>query len=388
MSKIFMLLQGTFPPDIRLEKEINSLTKAGHSVFLICNQYDQSQDQSYNNCKIVRIRALTKIKLINKILNFPVIFNPRFLLIVILNYIKQKPDFIHSHDLPMAVFGVVLKWIIDKPLIFDMHENYPEALKAYDKKNLIERIFKNYRVAKVIENYVLKKCDKIITVTDENRQRLIDDGIEVSKIEIISNTVDLESFGTESVSFLDLLEKYQNRFLIVYTGTISANRGLLTAVEAMKFLKKTDFNPLLLIVGEGSYLKELKKAVEINDIENLVEFVKWPGHNQIHSYMRIADVVIIPQPSNGHADTTVPHKLFEYMSQGQKVLVSDAKPLKRIVEETRCGEVFISNNPKSFSEKLIKLKTADINYKDNGISAVNNKYNWAADEKVLTNLYR
>ena len=383
-----MILQSPFPPDIRLEKEIQALNEKGFEVTLFCNQYDKTKLVSFPGCEIERVKALFDNQFLNKIFNFPVPFNPRFLFKLISTVKKVNSPIIHAHDLPMAIFGVIIKILFGKIIVFDMHENYPEALRAYKKKSLIERILKNHRIALIIEKWVLKLSDIIIVVTEENRDRLLEDGFSSSKIKIVSNTVDLNKFGKNDIPPDYFKEQYKNNFLITYTGRVSANRGLLTAVRAMNYLKnENNVNYKLLIVGEGNYLNILKSEVEENSLQNFVEFVSWPGHEKVHAYMQISNITIIPQPSNGHADTTVPHKLFEYMSQGKKILVSDSKPLKRIVEEIKCGEVFESNNPEDFANKVKVIKNSKIDYAQNGIIGVREKYNWKNDSKILIDIY-
>ena len=80
-----MLLQSDFPPDIRLEKEIKSLSKAGYSIRVVCNQYEKKLNPEYEYCTIDRVKALFKSKLLNKIFNFPIFFNPRFVIKILLN---------------------------------------------------------------------------------------------------------------------------------------------------------------------------------------------------------------------------------------------------------------------------------------------------------------
>ena len=144
----------------------------------------------------------------------------------------------------------------------------------------------------------------------------------------------------------------------------------------------------LLIIGEGAYLLKLKEIADLESANDYVEFLKWPGHDKIHSFMSIADICLIPQPSNGHADTTVPHKLFEYMSQKKPILTSDAKPLKRIMDETKAGLSFRSNDAQDFADKIVEMKNSEIEFGMNGVKAVNEKYNWSVDEEKLLSLYK
>ena len=69
MNKILMLLQSDFPPDIRLEKEIKSLSLAGFSVHVVCNQYEKDLYPEYEYCTIDRIKAPFNSVQLNKLLN-------------------------------------------------------------------------------------------------------------------------------------------------------------------------------------------------------------------------------------------------------------------------------------------------------------------------------
>ncbi|MDZ7626191.1 MAG: hypothetical protein U5J96_17315 [Ignavibacteriaceae bacterium] len=55
---------------------------------------------------------------------------------------------------------------------------------------------------------------------------------------------------------------------------------------------------------------------------------------ELSSYFKVAKIFIGPQPQCEFWDTTIPHKLFEYMSQSKPVLAADSKAIKRVIEET------------------------------------------------------
>lgn len=381
-----MILQSDFPPDIRLEKEIKSLSKAGYNVHVLCNQYEKELNPEYEYCTIDRVKAVFNSVSLNKILNFPIFFNPRFLIRIYINVIKFKPNYIHAHDLPMAPFGIFFGKLFKLPVISDMHENYPEALKAFQKKGVINFFFKNYRAAKVLEKYCIKRVDRIITVAEENSNRLTELGINHEKIYLVSNTVELHSFATEEVD-MRILEKYKDKFILIYTGFVSPERGLDTVVYGMKYLQDKLPDVKLLIIGNGITIPVLKKIVDDNHLGDIVEFVNWPGHESLRSYLEIAKVCISPQPNNEHWNTSIPHKLFEYMSMSKPVLVTDAVPLKRIILETNAGLFYNSSDPKNFAEKVLAMVDSRINFGENGLKAVREKYNWDIDAKILINMY-
>ena len=78
------------------------------------------------------------------------------------------------------------------------------------------------------------------------------------------------------------------------------------------------------------------------------------------------------------------------MAMRKPVIVTDCKPLKRIVEECDCGIVVPSGDYNEMAEAVIRL------YKDkeyarklgeNGRRAVEEKYNWENEAKKLCKFY-
>lgn len=381
-----MLSQTVFPPDIRLEKEIRTLFSAGYKINVLCNQYEKRKENDFKYCTINRVNAIFREVKLNKVINFPLFLNPRFLYFVLKKYIDFKPDIVHAHDLPMVPFALILKWLFNTIIIYDMHENYPQALRFFEKKGIVNFLFKNYKIALMLDKFCIKRVDRVIVVVQENKERMIDLGVDPQKIFLVSNTIDIDSYN-KFVLNQDIKRRYEKNKIILYTGAVSPDRGLDTPIKAMKFLSDKIKDAMLLIVGEGPNLEKLKILAYTNEVENTVEFIGWPGHEQLVTYWDLADICIIPQPSNDFINTTVPHKLFEYMFFRKPVLVSDAKPLKRIIEETGAGEIFVSNDEKDFAIKAIEMLLDNKEYGKYGYKAVIKTYNWTIDSKELLKLY-
>jgi len=387
MKKILMLSQTVFPPDIRLEKEIRSLVKAGYIITVICNQFERDKNPNFDYCNIIRIKALFNSFKLNKVLNFPLFLNPRYLFRVLMAIIHFKPDFVHAHDLPMVPLAILYGKFFRLSVIFDMHENYPEALKVFQKKGIVNFVVKNYRIAKILEKLCVKWSDRIIVVVEENKVRLINSGVNPHKIFIVSNTVDLNTFKISTNHEINISQKLKSREIVLYTGTISNERGLITPILGMKNIEDNESNLILLIVGEGPQKNYLKELIKKENLVGKVMLMDWPGHEYIPSLINHSLICTIPQPSNDFIDTTIPHKLFEYMAMSKPVLTSDAKPFKRIIEESGAGLVFESNNSVDFAKTLTKMITFSEDWGGKGRKSVEEKYNWGNDAKTLIEMY-
>lgn len=385
-KRILMILQSEFPPDVRIEKEGRTLLQHGYEIHLLCNKFKESGDvrELINGIHIHRISVVSKSNKVNKLLNMPFPGNYRWY-----NFIKEKigeikPDIIHVHDLPLMMTGIKLGRKFNIPVIFDRHEDYPEALRMWKQSGIVAKTIKHPAVVQQIERYSVRNADHILVVIDEAKEKLEKMGISGEKISVVSNTV-VETDYIESP-----YQKNENAITIVYTGTFSPSRGLETAIEGMVHVKSDLPESRLVLVGDGadkSVKENLEELARNLNLEKDIIFTGWATRDVMWDYIRKASVCIVPQPSHPFTNNTIPHKLFEYMLYGKPVVVSDAKPLKRIVGENNCGTVFKSRSPESFAQAVIDCYRNKENFGLNGKNAVKNKYNWETDGKTLIHAY-
>ena len=113
--------------------------------------------------------------------------------------------------------------------------------------------------------------------------------------------------------------------------------------------------------------------------------------SRFYSYMRYADVNVIPHKSNSHTDHTIPHKLFQGMMTGKPMLVSSSAPLKRLIIQAQAGLVFEAGDADSLAASIMELNTHPETCRqlgNNGITATTaGRMNWETDQHVLVELY-
>jgi len=400
--KICMVLNSYFPPDIRVEKEARALLSAGHKIYLLSlGKRGMSEKEVIGGIKVIRIFPSEIIfNIVKRYSVFGIFFIDLLWKRNLSKVIKRyKIDIIHVHDLPMVKTAASISKKSNIPIIADLHENYPEAVRAWrkEKLNWKSKIFSLITPIwrwKRLERSVLQRMDRIITVVDEAKEHYVNDcGIPSEKITVVMNAEDLDEFDNLEID-RSLVTKYENNFVISYIGGFGPHRGIDTAIKSMpQILKEIPDAKLLLVGGKGSeeYEKELKKLCEELKIENNVEFPGWVDFSYVPSYIALSNVCLVPHHASGHTNTTIPHKLFQYMAMRKPVIVTDCKPLKRLVEECDCGIVVPSGDYNEMAEAVIRL------YKDkeyarklgeNGRRAVEEKYNWENEAKKLCELYK
>jgi glycosyltransferase involved in cell wall biosynthesis len=380
--KICQIFHRDYPWDVRVEKICRSLIKAGHEVHLICNNTEGLANQEL--CDGIHIHRLPtfKKKKVNKLISFPAFFNLFWILHIYRLTKQHRFDVILVRDLPL----VLAAWFVSKhfrvPLVYDMAENFPAMLRNFTAP------FKSPFLATILENISLKIIDHLIVVVEESRDRVVNKGLNPLKVTIVSNTPELDIFRKNVLTHENrILEN--NRINLLYIGYIVQLRGLDVVIKAFPLLQENYNNITFTIVGDGIYLQELKKLVSKMKLDKDIRFTGWVDFKYIPSIISQCDIGVIPHYANDHTDSTIPNKLFDYMAFAKPVIVSDAKPLERMVLDTGCGAVFRSGSHKDFAHKLQKLNNdtqkAEIGKK--GQVAVKEIYNWDRDSARLNSVF-
>ncbi len=384
--KILMVLDHEFPPDIRVENEMEALTNAGHELHLAC--YTMQNRPSFEEIQSVKVHRKPISTFLYKssvgALKFPFYFNfwRSFLKKL---FLSKQFDAIHIHDLPLAKVGLEFGRKFGIPCTLDLHENWPALLKisTHTKTPLGKLLSSDAQW----EKYEIRSCaeaDHVIVVVEEAKERLEKLGIDTDKIKIVSNTLNFHHF-TPPLEQLDL-----KITTLLYAGGINRHRGLQHVIRGMKYLRGLKKPIQLQILGSGSYLETLKQIAEEEGVSDMVRFLGWKNYQEMQYYFGRSDICLIPHLKNPHTDSTIPHKLFQYMYAGKPVIVSDCKPIERIVKETNCGLVYPYDQPEEFAhcvKQLIENPDLYTSCKYNGQKAVKERYHWKKDSEILCSVY-
>ncbi len=384
--RILMILDHEFPPDIRVENEIEALSEAGHEIHIACYSRENRTSKEVTENLTIHRKNISDFIYKSSVgaLKFPFYFN--FWRSFLNRLFKEEHfDAVHIHDLPMAKVGYEFANKHHCKFVMDLHENWPALLRvATHTQSLLGKILSHN---KQWENYELtycRKADHVIVVVEEAKARLKALGIAPEKISVVSNTLNFRHFEVPAT------KPDENFFTLLYAGGINKHRGLQYVIKGLKLLQNTSKPIRLFILGSGTYTDTLKELANSEGVGHMIEFTGWKNYKEMQSYFGRADVCLIPHVKNDHTDSTIPHKLFQYMYAGKPTIASDCIPIERIIKETNCGLVYAHDNPQDFADKVSLLENSYELYntlKENGIIAVETKYNWNIDKQKLIDIY-
>ncbi|MFQ5647014.1 MAG: glycosyltransferase family 4 protein [bacterium] len=393
MSNIGMVLESNFPHDNRVEKEARALISAGHKVFLLVgNKRDDQKEEE--EIKGIFVRRISQKNLWKQKINYA-----RFLLTLYDDFFARQmsrfiDDFeiklLHVNDLLLVGTALPVCRACRIPIVADLHEaDYPALVEIYGHKIIKEKIFLNARRWEKYEKKWLQDVDKILVVVEEAQKMLETKGIDGSKIHVVSNTEEIDYFKNFKFN-QEILTGYRDCFAVSYVGGFGPHRGLDTIIKSAKYLKGEIKNIKLLLVGGGHdkvFDLQLKDLSKQEGAEDLVEFCGWHNFNNYLTFIKASRICLVPYHRSGHTDTTVPHKLFQYMIMKKPIIASSCAPLIRIVNETGCGLVFQAGSARDLADRILAIYRDSDNYGKNGRKAVEEKYNWEVDGRSLVRLY-
>jgi glycosyltransferase involved in cell wall biosynthesis len=379
MKNICILWHGTYPWDVRLEKFIDTLS-GEYRIYVLCRgKKGLSSRGRLANVSIERVLPMSKI------LNYPLFFNPFWANKLYELIRKNKIETIIVRDLPLMRLGIRIGRRLGIPVIFDMAENYPAALVAYEKWYYKPFLVFNAFLPKLYEKYAIRNSRRVLVVTEEQKARINGKGVGSEKIVLVSNTPELGKLPRSKADESAYKEKR-----ILYTGKVDIHRGVETAIRAVSKLIVSYPEVKLIIAGDGREATRLQELALSLGLGQNIEFAGWVDHSKVYEMIQDSHICLIPHLKSEHTDTTLPNKLFDYMALGKPVISSNIRPVARVLNQCHCGLVFESGNPDSLAEKLENL-FANANSSElgeNGRKKVLQEYNWEIDSERLKKLVR
>jgi glycosyltransferase involved in cell wall biosynthesis len=352
------------PFDTRIfHKECRTLVKAGHEVVLIApHDRDEIVDgvciQAIPSPKGRRDRMIHTVRAAYQAA------------------VDRGADVYHFHDPELIPIAVLLK-LQGKRLVYDVHEDVPKQILTKPWIAPWVRAIVAKGVA-LVEDISVRLFDGIAAATPAIARRF-----PTEKTFIVQNFPILEELGT-----LDIQPHANSPLDVVYVGGITEIRGIREMVQAMALLpERLDAR---LIVAGRFVPADLECAVRSVPGWTRVDFLGWQSRSQVTALLRqVRAGLVLFHPAPNHVDAQ-PTKLFEYMSAGIPVIISDFPLWREIVEGAGCGLLVDPLDPiaiaRAIQWMLERPEEAEAMGRC-GQRAVYRRYNWELESKNLLTLY-
>lgn len=292
---------------------------------------------------------------------------------------KLNADIYHFHDPEFVLLAVLLKWLTGRPIIYDIHENYPAVVMGRE--------------------WIpgpLRGCISLFTDIGERLTIPLLDGIICASEAIAERYIKLNRRCTVVHNYPspEIINKHysdQKTQDIICLGDLNEIRGARIVFPAIiKYLKKHDGK--FHLIGDvkpeslkqeltAKIPKELRPRIIITGRQNYDDAIRLAAHGSVGllSYMNLPN----------HVESS-PNKLYEYMGLGLAILATDLPGYRRIISNDKVGIIYKDDSSLELEKALDKILSSPKlrQMQETGRKHFLERYNWKSEEKILYQLYK
>lgn len=289
-------------------------------------------------------------------------------------------DVLYSNDLDTLLPNYLISRIKRIPLIYDSHEYFTGVPELENRP-------KTQKIWKKIESYILPKLKFAITV-NQSIANLYRREYR-TEFSIIRNVPEVSLPFLEDPTELrrQLRLPIDKKIIILQGAGINIQRGAEEAVEAMQYLPHC----VLLIVGSGDVISELKNQVLKMQITNQVIFVDKQPLSILRKYTHSADIGLsLDKDTNLNYRFSLPNKIFDYIQAEIPILASNLPEVKNIIMSYDVGRITENHDPENIANILNEMlndSKQQIKWKQN-LNKAAKELNWEKEQEHLLNIIK
>lgn len=246
-------------------------------------------------------------------------------------YILKNPvELIVSTGPPhsMHLIGMKLRKKLDIPWVADFRDPWT-GIDYYDELLLSLLADKKH---KKLEKQVLKTADRVITVSQANKEEFTQMGFD--NISVITNGFDHDDLATGPV-------KPDEKFSIAHIGTFMYNRNPDILWQALKQLteENAEFAKDLVIKLIGKIDLKIIEQINIYRLDRFLNITEYLPHDQAIQELKKSQLLLLVINKTGNNKGMLTGKVFEYISSGRPILCigPNGSDIEKLLIETNSG---------------------------------------------------
>ncbi|WP_168061513.1 glycosyltransferase family 4 protein [Candidatus Manganitrophus noduliformans] len=251
---------------------------------------------------------------------------------------RGEYDIINSHGYRADLIGLIASRVLSVPIVATFH--------GWTGSNSKVRFFDR------IDRAVLKRMDHIITVSEANKRRLQQSGIEETKMTVVPNAIDPEEFlGLSRLGRPEMLREELglsgDEKICICVGRLSFEKGQKVALQAFASTIKEIPECRLVFLGEGPEEGRLRKLGHELGVSNEVYFVGFRPN--VIDYLKFSDRILLPSLTEG-----LPTVVLEAFLCSKLVIATSVGGTPEVVRDRETGILVPPNDPQSLSKAIIE----------------------------------
>lgn len=197
---------------------------------------------------------------------------------------KYNPDIVYAHSSKAGAIARVADIGLKNHCVYNPH-GWAFNMRCSAKKKAMYT---------AIEKVAAPFCDKIICISDAEKQSALDKKIcREDKLQVVFNGVDIESYenGVHGAVKRKDLNIPEDAFVVGMVGRMSPQKAPDVFVKMAKQVKDTVPNAHFIIVGTGNQEAEIRKYAKDNGFSDSLHITGWVDNPM--SYVELFDVACL-----------------------------------------------------------------------------------------------
>lgn len=253
---------------------------------------------------------------------------------------KNHYDILHTHTINANFFGRIAAKLSGVPVILTtIHSHIIDELKGLKKPSAGDRL--RYKM----DLFFSRWSKALIVVSKSIQDRLIDQGIQGGKLNVIENGVNTENFRPDIRIRLDVRKELgieEGAQVVGLIGRMVPLKNHDIFLKAADEICKTGKNVFFLIVGDGPLRERLVRDVHDLGLDNRVFFTGW--RLDMVRMVNAIDVLVLCSEVEGHNIA-----VLEAMACEKPVVGADVTGIRTIVKHGEAGVLVPLRNIKALA---------------------------------------
>ena len=233
--------------------------------------------------------------------------------------------------------------------------NIPFVLEANEVSGIKERarpqIF--VKLCSKFERFLFSRCTAIHTVSSYLKEMIVNQNVNPDKITVTPNAIDPNKFTGEK-DYADLKQKFkisQDATIIGFAGWFDKWDRLDLLIDVFQKLKQKHDKLLLLLVGDGAVLEQVKLKANQYGLMKDVIFTGAVDRASVHQYLSLLDIAVITH-SNEFGSPVV---MFEFMGLKIPIVAPKLMPITDVLVDRESALLFDTLNMSQLESQLAFL---------------------------------
>jgi len=268
-------------------------------------------------------------------------------LLEMLDFCYEK-GFNHIHTAtpgPIGLAALAIARILKLPISGTYHTQIPQYAEFLTGDPAVEELAWKYTL------WYYDQMDTIYAPSRSTKEELVDRGLSVQKIRVYPRGIDIQRFRPDKRNgFFQTRYGIEGGTKLLYVGRVSKEKNLHVLQAAFKNLSDRVSGLHLIVVGDGPYLPEMKRAMA----RLPCTFTGTLKGEALCAAYASSDIFVFPS-----ATDTFGNVVLEAQASGLAVIVTDeGGPVENMVPE-RTGLVVPANDARSLETAMDRLAADD-----------------------------